>query len=108
MQNKKKKPIKIEHILKSVDGLARMTQKEFALVHSEIKEFKGKTEDRFNKIDERFNKIDNSHNYLHGRMDLIGREIAEIKEKLDNIVYRHELDTLKLKIAKLERKLAIK
>lgn len=57
------------------------------------------------EVEERFNKIENDISWIHGSMDVLRRELADIKEKLDQVVYRHELEQLRERVDKLERKL---
>ncbi|MDP1706532.1 MAG: hypothetical protein Q8L36_01805 [bacterium] len=91
---------------KKIDNLATITQKEFRGVYERFE----RIDKRFEKIDGRFDKLelklDSDFNFLNGRLDLIEREIADIKEKLDKVVYRHELDALQARVEKLEKHLA--
>ena len=43
-----------------------------------------------------------------GKLDAIEMELSDIKKKLENIVYRHELEAVKERISELERKVGIR
>lgn len=60
------------------------------------------------EMKEGFIKVHDDITYIHGNLDAIEREITDIKKKLDNIVYRHEFETLRDRIASLEKKLGLK
>ncbi len=59
------------------------------------------------EMDERFNKVDDDIRYIHGSLDVIQREISEIKKQLERVVYREELEAVKARITRLEKKLGI-
>ena len=83
----------------TLEKLAKMVQKGF-----EETATKREVTEQFNKADKRLQKIDDDISWVHGSLELLQREIADIKEKLNNVVYRHELDALRERIAELERK----
>ncbi len=43
---------------------------------------------------------------VHGRLDAVEMELIDIKKKLDNIVYRHEYEELRDRVARLENRVA--
>jgi len=59
------------------------------------------------EIDERFNKVDDDIRWIHGSLDLLRQEIADIKEKLGNVVYRHELESLRDRVTRLEERVGL-
>lgn len=83
----------------TLETLAEMVQRGFeeTATKAELRSFR-------EYVDERFNKVDDDIHWIHGSLELIQREIADIKEKLNNVVYRHELEALRERIAQLERK----
>jgi hypothetical protein len=46
--------------------------------------------------------------WTHGSLDVLRKEIAEIKENLKNVIYRHEFESLKNRISEIEKKVGIK
>ncbi len=58
------------------------------------------------EMNDRFNKVDDDIRYIHGSLDVIRREIEEIKTQLNHVVYRDELEEVKARILTLEKKLA--
>src|SRR3989339_713738 len=98
-----------------LDILAGMIQKGFeetatkAEMNSRFEEVDNRfteVDNRFEKIDERFNKIDDDIRYIHGSLDLIRQEVTEIKTKLGHVVYQDELENLRRRVEKLEKKLS--
>jgi len=41
---------------------------------------------------------------VDGRLDVIESEIMDIRKKLDNIIYRHEFEIIKDRLANLEKR----
>jgi len=41
---------------------------------------------------------------VDGRLDIIESEIMDIRKKLDNIIYRHEFEIIKDRLANLEKR----
>lgn len=85
----------------TLDNLAILIQQEF------IASKKG-MHNGFGKVYERFNKIDDEISWIHGTLELIQREITDIKKKLENVIYRHEFEKLKDRIEEIEKKVGIK
>ena len=82
----------------TIDGLARMVQKGFNDVDQRF--------DRINDgINERFDKIEEWQKNVDERFAMIEFELLNIKKKLDNIIYRHEFEFLKDRVADLEKRL---
>jgi hypothetical protein len=94
-----KKDIK-EVFVETLEPFAKAIQGDLSGLKTDVLEFKKETY-------ERFNKIDSGINWIHGSLNVIQREIAEIKVKLDNIIYRHEFDQLRERISKIEKKVGI-
>ena len=93
----------------TLDTLAGMIQKGFEEVDNRFEEVDNRfteVDNRFEKIDERFNKIDDDIRYIHGSLDLIRQEGTEIKTKLGHVVYQDELENLRRRVEKLEKKLS--
>ncbi len=84
----------------TVDTLARMVDEGFKEVHEQFRSVR-------KGMNERFNKVDDDIRYIHSSLDVIQREISEIKEQLKRVVYREELEAVKARIARLEKKLGI-
>ena len=78
----------------TLDGLARMIQGEFSASRKET--------------NERFNKVDDDISWIHGSLDVLRREISEIRNELGKVVYRHELEALQTRVATLEKKLGVR
>lgn len=91
----------------TLDKLAVIIQQEF-LAQREFLASKKEIHDEFGKVYGRFNKIDDEITWIHGSLELIQREVSEIKEKLKNIIYRHEFETLKNRIEAIEKKVGLK
>lgn len=53
-------------------------------------------------------KMTDDMSYIRGSVSVLQEEIRDIKEKLNNVVYRHELENLRHRIEILEQKLEIK
>ena len=72
------------------------------------------TDERFEKVatkeemQERFNKVDDDISWIHGSLDVLRREISEIRNELGKVVYRHELEALQARVATLEKKLGVR
>ena len=87
----------------TLEKLAEMIQRGFA-----------GTDERFEKVatkeemQERFNKVDDDISWIHGSLDVLRREISEIRNELGKVVYRHELEALQARIATLEKKLGVR
>lgn len=60
---------------------------------------------QFEEVDKQFEGIHEELALLMARVDSIEMELIDIKKKLDNIVYRHEYETLKDRVAALEERL---
>ena len=75
----------------------------FAEVDNKLSALKGELKGEMN---ERFNKIDDDIRYIHGSLDLIRQEVTEIKTKLGHVVYQDELENLRRRVEKLEKKLS--
>jgi len=90
----------------TLEKLAKLIQRGFeeTATKTELRDFRKDVDERFQKVDERFQKVDDDINWIHGSLELLQREIADIKEKLGNVVYRHELEALRERITELERK----
>jgi len=113
------KPIKkvVKKIVKkgiTLDDLARMVQVGFAEMDKRFEnlteEMNGRfasIEKRIDKIEERLNKIENDIRYIYGSLNVIHREIADIKERLEYTVHREELNELKKRVLVLEKKLGL-
>ncbi len=65
-------------------------------------------QDDFKKVDERFDKVDDNLKLIRERIDAIEMELIDIRKKLENIVYRHELEAVKDRITAIEGKVGIK
>ena len=89
----------------TIDVLAVMIQRGFLDIKDDIK---NEISSVRKEMDSRFNKVDRDISYIHNHLGLIEREIADIKEKLDKVVYRHELEALQARVEKLEKLLAAK
>ena len=92
----------------TVNELAVMVQKGFVGIDERFEII----DERFERIDERFDRIDEHSEKMEENLILISRrfdefevELIEIRKKLDNIVYRHEYEILKDRVAALEKKL---
>jgi len=87
----------------TLEKLAEMIQRGFA-----------GTDERFEKVatkeemQERFNKVDDDISWIHGSLDVLRREISEIRNELGKVVYRHELEALQARVATLEKKLGVR
>jgi BMFP domain-containing protein YqiC len=84
----------------TIDTLARIVDGGF----KEMREgFKGMRKE----MHDRFDKVEGDIHYIYGSLDVIQREISEIKKELSRVVYREELEAVKARISKLEKKLGI-
>lgn len=81
----------------TIDDLAGMVQKGFEGVN-----------ERFDKVDERLDKVEGRLGDVENKLDAIEIEILDIKKKIDNVIYRHEFETLKDRVAYLEKLLTAK
>lgn len=61
-------------------------------------------EGRFTKVEDRLDGIDGRLDGIDGRLDAIEVELVGIRKKLDNIIYRHEYEDLRERVALLEKK----
>lgn len=75
----------------TLDKLAEMVARGF-------EEATRNTNSEFSAVHEEFGLMKN-------RIDSVEMELIDIKKKLDNIVYRHEYEILKDRVAALEKKL---
>lgn len=80
----------------TIDGLARMVKAGFDGVINK------------NEFQEFWKENREDHRLFDGRLDVIESEILDIKKKLDNIIYRHEFELIKDRIAYLEKVVATK
>lgn len=85
----------------TLDNLAILIQREFIDSKNEISGVR-------NEIREGFIKISDEIIWIHGTLEVIQREIMEIKKKLENVIYRHEFEKLKDRIEEIEKKVGIK
>lgn len=79
----------------TIDDLARLVQGGFDGINKQMR-------DGFNLVDEGLNGVESDTKYLRGWADVLDRRIDEIKQQLDKVVYRHELDALRKRVEKLE------
>lgn len=101
--------------LQAIKGVVTEVLEPFATaIQGDFKDLKGDSNDLKKDLtdfrieaNEKFHKIKDDVSYIHGSLEVIQREIAEIKKKLDNIVYRHELEAVRGRITVIENKLGI-
>jgi predicted nucleic acid-binding Zn-ribbon protein len=80
----------------TTDALARMVQEGFKEMNS-----------RFERVDGGFGDMDDRFDALEKRLDAMELELIDIRKKVGNVVYRHELEALKDRVAVIEKKLAL-
>ena len=61
----------------------------------------------FDDMREEFNKTKDWQRLTDGRLDAIEMELIDIKKKLENVIYRHELEFLKERVQKIEKYLTL-
>ena len=59
------------------------------------------------EVDKRFDEVGEEFGLVRGRLDAVESELIEMRNKLDNIIYRHEFEALKDRIAALEKRLKL-
>lgn len=91
MKNMAKK-VTLDNVARMVKGGFDEINDKFDEAHSEISDFRAETKENFNLVD--------------GRLDVLELELISIKKKLDNVIYRHEFELLKDKVATLEKRFA--
>lgn len=62
----------------------------------------------FDNVDERFNQVDERFNQVEGRLDRLESNQRAILTKLEEVVYKSELDQLKERVRIIEQAIDIK
>lgn len=85
----------------TIDDLAALVQRGFNGVDQKIDHVDNKIDNLRAEVKEEFKDV-------NGRLDAIETEILDIKKKIDNVIYRHEFESLKDRVAHLEKLLTAK
>lgn len=82
----------------TIDDLAALVQRGFSEADKKM----------YDKIDGFRAEVREEFKDVNGRLDAIEVEILDIKKKIDNVIYRHEFESLKDRVAYLEKLLTAK
>lgn len=85
----------------TLEKLAKMVAQGFEGVDKQF----GEVHEELGGIHEELEGIHEELGLVRARVDSIEMELIDIRKKLDNIVYRHEYETLKDRVAVLEKRL---
>lgn len=92
----------------TIEKLADEMRGGFERVDKKFDEFAGMVQRGFEGVNERFDKVEGRLGDVDNKLDAIEIEILDIKKKIDNVIYRHEFEVLKDRVAHLEKLLTAK
>ena len=95
MNETDKKEIK-ELFNQAIEPFARVVQGEFVVQRRYFDE----------KLQEVKLELKDDVHYIHSSLDVIHRELQEIRSELSKVVYRHELEAVTRRVDEIERKMA--
>ena len=86
-------------------------KQEFENLASMIKQGFDAVDARFEQVDKRFEQMETRFDKkflgLENRLDFLEEGQEEIKSRLNNVAYRHELQNLDKRVVKIEKKLGL-
>ena len=92
------------------ENLASMIKQGFDAVDARFEQVDqrfNQVDQRFNQVDQRFEAIDKRFLKMESSLDFLEEGQEDIKSRLNNVAYRHELQNLEKRVDGLEKKLSI-
>ena len=93
-----------EVFIEAFEPFAAAIQTDLVAIKGEMKEMKYELMGEMKRVEIKF---DDKISYIHGSLEIIRKEIEEVKNQMNNIVYRHELESVKIRLDALERKISV-
>jgi len=87
-------------VVQAIEPFAVSIQKDI----QELKADMGELRDDVHELKSDSMQLREGMKFMHGRFDSLELELADIKQKLGNVVYRHELESLRERVARLEER----